>query len=214
MSITATPPASPVLFADRGCPFAHRVLALFCELGVTPELRLAAAREVPEGLAAYSPSGRIPFLVDGPVAIGESRVILEHLAEAYAFERAYPTDLSHRTRQRHAMAVFDGVVVPRLFREDGLDLPRLIECLDVLERAAAAPAAPSLFAFHVAPFWLRFQWWRPEGAVTRAVRRRPALASWLDAAAALGAVARTSPTDAERAAEVAMFQALIGGSTS
>jgi glutathione S-transferase len=195
---------APALYADRGCPFAHRVLALLDELGVAPELRIALPGDVPDGLRAFSPTGRIPLLVHGDIAIGESRVMLEHLAEAYDFDAAFPRDLARRTRHRQAMALMDGVIGPHLFRAgppNAKEMARLEECLDVLGELTADPPAPSLLAFHLAPTWLRFQWWRPESPVTAAIRARTKLRAWLDAAAALPSVKRTAPDAAENIAD-------------
>jgi glutathione S-transferase len=200
----------PTLFADRGCPFAHRVLALLDEIGVVPELRIAIPGDLPEGLRALSPSGRIPLLVHGEVTIGESRVMLEHLAEAYEFGAAFPRDLARRTRHRHAMALMDGVIGPHLFRPgppSAKEMARIAECLDVLTELTDAPAEASLLAFHLAPTWLRFQWWQPESPVTAAIGARAELRAWLDAAAALPSVKRTSPDAAENVADFERMRA-------
>jgi len=196
MSIPELSLPRPLLLADRGCPYAQRVLALLDHLGVAHDAREAPVGQVPDGLLSWSPSGRIPLLVHGAVVIGESRVMLEHLAEAYGFESGYPRALVARTLQRHAMALMDSVVAPRLAAGDaGLDVPRIAECLDIFESVAVAtPLEPCLFTFHFAPVWLRFQWWRPSGAVTRAIRSRPRLAAWLDGAAGLASVVRTAPS--------------------
>lgn len=184
----------PLLFADRGCPFAHRVRALLEHLGVAYRLEEAPTGALPEGLARHSPSGRIPLLVDGELTVSESRVMLEHLAESYHWRDAYPGELAPRTRHRHAMALVDVYIAPTFARGDAaLDSLRLAECLDVLEEVAlVAPTAPSLLAFHLAPLWLCFRTWRPERAFTRGVRDRPALAAWLDRAASLPPVATTA----------------------
>ena len=44
----------------------------------------------------------MPLLVHGDLSIGESRVMLDYLAEAYAFEHAYPTEVmsAHSTVRR------------------------------------------------------------------------------------------------------------------
>jgi glutathione S-transferase len=189
---------APRLFADRGCPFAHRVLALLEQLDLALELSESPVGQKPEGLEKWSPSGRIPLLVHGDVVIGESRVIMEYLAEAYAFESAYPSALVERTMHRHAMAIVDDFVTPRLFREDAIADARIEECLDVLQRVTdASRPVPCLLVFHLAPLWLRFKWWRPESAVTAAIARRKDLATWLDGATHLPAVQRTAPSRAE-----------------
>lgn len=191
----------PSLLADRGCPFTHRIRALLHQLEVPCDLDEAPLGQTPAAVVRWSPSGRIPILVHGDVVIGESRVMLEHLAEAYGFSAAYSASLAQRTRQRHAMAFVDAFLVPRLGRDDTpVDGARLAECLDVLEGAAGQPA-PSLLAFHVAPMWLRFSWWQPEGALPRAVAVRAELRAWLEAVARLPAVALTAPDRAEHVAE-------------
>jgi glutathione S-transferase len=191
----------PRLFADRGCPFSHRVLALFAHLGVAHDLTEAAPGETPEGLLRLSPSGRVPMLVHGDLVIGESRVMLEHVAEVYGFDDAWPRDLAPRTRVREAMAMMDAYVAPQLFRDDlAEDDRRLAEYVRVFEALAAEPPVPSLVTFHFAPIWMRFKWWHPNGGVTRAIAGRPLLATWLDRAAGIDAIARTAADEAETTA--------------
>lgn len=188
----------PLLLADRGCPFAHRVRALLDHLGVACSLVEAPPGERPAALAEWSPSGRLPFLVDGDLAIGESRVMLEHLADAHAFAAAYPSALAERTLHREAMTLVDAYLVPALFADPPLAAARLTECVDRLEAVTTITALdPSLLVFHLAPIWLRLQWWKPNGTVTTAIRARPQLVSWLDAAAATPSIVRTSPLRAE-----------------
>jgi len=186
--------APPMLLSDRGCPFAHRVLALFDHLGVAFDERCSAVGDKPDGIENYSPSGRIPLLVHGGLVITESRVMLDHLAEYYAFDDAYPEDLAARTLHRHAMTLVDNVLAPLLMHEDPAVLPRLDEAIAALESATATISpCPCLLALHVAPLWLRFRWWRPDGAVTRRIERQSALVSWLDGAASLACVLGTAP---------------------
>ena len=211
MTRAAEPPVGrPHVFADRGCPFAHRVLALLDPLGLEHDLTESPVGLKPAGLERWSPSGRIPFFVHGPLAIGESRVILEYLAEAYGLESPGPHGLVPRTQRSHAMTLFDGSIVPRIVGDEAaIDQRRLDECLDVLASVAlASPPEPSVLAFHVAPMWLRLQWWRPDGRVTRSVRDRPELAAWLDAATSLASVVRTSPSREQNTAD---FRAVVAG---
>lgn len=183
------------------------MLALLDHLDVPCELKQAPVGQFPDGLERWSPSGRIPLLVHGEVVIGESRVMLEYLSEAYEFEAAYPAGLSERTRHRYAMALMDGFLAPALATGGALEVARLGECLDVIEDAAlAAPDVPCLLTMHLGPLWLRFQWWRPEWEVTRAIRGRTKLVAWLDAAASVDAVVRTAPS---RSAHVAEFRAVL-----
>lgn len=199
--------ARPLLLADRGCPFAHRVRSLLDHLGVGHDLIESPPGERPAGLDRWSTSGRIPLLVHGDLSIGESRVMLEHLAEAYAFEKAYPASVVERTLHREAMAIVDSELAPALLRDSVAREARLAECLGRLDDVARMTLpSPCVLSFHVAPIWLRLQWWQPKGAVTRSIRERPRLAEWLDAAAQLPSVARTSPSRAENTRD---FEAIV-----
>lgn len=192
-----------ILFSDRGCPFAHRVLALFDHLGCKPDLRELMVGEKTGELYQYSASGSVPLLVDGDLVITESRVMLEHLAEFYEFE-SYPANLQERSLHRHAMAVVDDFLVPLLFGRAEVDATRLDDALNTIEDATATVTpSPCLLAFHVAPIWLWFRSWRPEHAVTRAIRAREPLCSWLDATVQLDCVRRTASDPATHEEDVA-----------
>jgi len=171
------------------------VRALFAHLGVGYDLVESAPGTTPPELTRWSPALRAPFLVQEGTGVGESRVMLELLAETHAFARAYPSHPLDRALHREAMAIVDEKLAPQLVHDRPLRSAHLTEYLDRLTHVArTTPAAPCLLAFHVAPVWLRFQWWRPRGQITEAIRGRPTLVDWLDAIAALPAVASTSPT--------------------
>ena len=53
-------------------------------------------------IARYSPSGRVPALIDGEVSIWDSLAICEFLAEKFPHKRLWPADLARRA---HARAV-------------------------------------------------------------------------------------------------------------
>lgn len=186
-----------LLFADRGCPFAHRVRALFTHLGVEHEVVEAPPGTHPPELARWSPTHRIPLLVLHGVGIGESRVMLDLVAETHAFAQAYPPRALDRALHREVMAIVDEKLAPALTHEPLLPPARLAEYLDRLAHVArSSPASPCSLTFHIAPIWLRLQWWRPHGQVTKAIRERPTLVDWLDASASLPAVVATSPAQA------------------
>ena len=203
-----------ILFADRGCPFAHRVLALFDHLGCPVELRESVVGEKPGGIEHYSSNGVIPLLVHDDLVLRESRVMLEHVAEHYAFEAAYPTDLGTRSLHRQAMAVVDNFFAPLLFAQTDIHVDdlHLKEALYVLEKAVVTvKPRPHLLAMHVAPIWLRFQLWHPDHAVTHAIKIRPALSHWLDATVQLDCLQCTAPDpsthkqDLERARQLGIL---------
>lgn len=194
------------LFVDRGCPYAHRVLALLAHLGVDARVSEGPVGGPIPGLARYSRSGRVPLLVDGSLVIGESRVMMEHLAERHAMKHALPEGLAARTLHRHAMAIFDPQFGSRLLHETPLPTDRLEEVVDAIEVAARGAQPGSLLAFHLAPFWLRLRLWRPRNPITIALSARASLAAWLDAAAEHPAVAATFV-----APEPLVVQALLRG---
>ena len=202
-------PATPILFADHGCPFAHRVLALLAHLGTPVERRESSIGAKPEGLDRYSSSKRIPLLVHGSLVLTESRVIIEHLADYHAFADAYPAELDARSLHRHAMVWMDRVIVPLLFgraHAAGDEAP-LDDALTAVALATAThPPTPCLLALHVAPMWLRFRWSQPTGAVTRAVEARAALCNWLDATIELACVTRTAPDPVSHLQDLARAQ--------
>src|SRR5688500_19790193 len=44
----------------------------------------------------YSPSGKVPYLIDGPVGVWDSRAILEYLNELEPAARRWPADRAAR----------------------------------------------------------------------------------------------------------------------
>lgn len=167
----------------------------------------------PEGIYRHSVSGRIPLLVHGALVLSESRVMLEYLADLHGLTDALPPDLRTRTLHRHAMAVVDEFLAPRLLHPTQEVEPRLEDVLRALEEVATPAPGPSLLELHVAPIWLRFQMWWPNGPITSAIEGRPALRAWLDAAIALDCVVRTAPDpvahmeDVERARQAGLMSA-------
>jgi len=57
-----------------------------------------------EAIAARSPSGRVPVLIDGDLTVPESLAIIEYLADKYPDKPIWPTDLAQRARARSAAA--------------------------------------------------------------------------------------------------------------
>lgn len=204
-----------LLLSDRGCPFAHRVRALLAYLDVDYDQVESMPGSHPSELARWSPSKRIPLLVHRGVGIGESRVMLDLVAETHAFADAYPTCPLERALHREAMAIVDDKLAPTLAEEQPLRPARLAECLDRLAHVArTTPPAPCLLTFHVAPIWLRLQWWRPQGQVTRAIAERPVLVEWFDAATALPSIVATTPPRAENIADFGAVCALAASPAS
>ena len=75
-----------------GAPFTETLIALR-----RPETRS-------DILAAGSPTGQLPFLRDGEIAVGDSLAICEYLAERFPQAGLWPTDLAARAAARSAVA--------------------------------------------------------------------------------------------------------------
>lgn len=199
----------PVLFAERGCPYAHRVLALAAARDIPLELRSAPVGRRPEGIERHAPSAPVPLLVHGGLVLWESRVMLEHLAAHFGPTDGLPADPVARTLHRHAMAVMDGTLARALLTGAPLEAPRLDDTIDAIAVATAlAPPAPNLLAFHLAPVWRAARRWRPNAVAVRAVGARPALERWLTEAAALDSLERTAPTPEQEREDLSHARAL------
>ncbi len=108
---TGAPP-DRTLYAEAGwiSPWVFHALVALEEkllpyrLEVLPLPLPPAARD---GLEAAAVLGKVPVLVDGPLAFSESLAISEYLAERYPtpdHPRIFPADLGHRARARQVMS--------------------------------------------------------------------------------------------------------------
>ncbi|TNE90464.1 MAG: hypothetical protein EP330_08190 [Deltaproteobacteria bacterium] len=167
-----------VLYRDVGCPFAHRVAALFAHLGVTYEERSALVGDKPAGLEAVSPAGRIPALSHGELALYDSLVMGEYVAALHGFalwaddpgERAVEQLLSRRYDESlvgGTMAAFCGQAPDS----------SVSDMLDELEWLAVKTTRHmGWLAIQLGSFQMLLREHRPE--VAEALLARPALAAW------------------------------------
>lgn len=184
-----------ILFGDAGCPFARRVTSLCMHLRVPLDVRESEIGSPPSELADHVSGKRLPVLVDDDLVLLESRVMLEHIADRFAFADAYPTELSARSRDRNAMALVDDYFAPMLFGASRAepDALRFADAFRALHDAIRADAShPRLLTFHVAPILACFRLWHPMHPVTQAVRSHPAVGAWVDAALSIDALTRTA----------------------
>ncbi len=165
------------IFSSAGCPFAHRTRALLKHLNEPFELREVDLDDRDPELLELSPTGKVPFLVDGDLTLFESAVINDYLAEKLGFQGAYSDDLERRALQRLVMRRWDDIVVQAFYR--------------TLRRAE------NLAAFHVATHWVRMDWLREFTRLPALIDEHPALRRWLDQAVELPAVQRTAPNREE-----------------
>ena len=68
----------------------------------------------PDVLAA-NPKGQVPVLVDGPLTLFDSTVILEYLEDRYPSPPLYPKDVAERARCRQLEAAADEILFPLVF---------------------------------------------------------------------------------------------------
>jgi hypothetical protein len=162
-----------------------------------------------------SARGHLPLLLHDEHVIGESRVIMEHLAETYGFENAYPGNAMTRSLHRYAMALVDEYWAPALYQHgDEVSAP-LIDTCSALEAAIKQVSPPhpqtNLLALHVAPLWRIFRVYLPPNVITRSITDRPLLQAWLDKIINLPCIKATASSaeimleDANRAKQLGLL---------
>jgi len=98
------------LYQRTDCPFCWKVRIALAECGLDYQ-----AVEVPLGdkhpeVTRLSPSGTVPVMVDGDLAIWESAVILEYLDSRYARGALFPPEPAEQARVRLMHAYSDKIV--------------------------------------------------------------------------------------------------------
>lgn len=198
------------VFAFAGCPFAHRTLSLLTHLGVGFERREIDLANKPADFLALSPTGKVPLLEDEGFVLYESAVINEYLAERFEWS-GFSSDVRERARERLAIVQFDQVIAAKFYgslKAPGAELePGLVKEIDRLAEVVEGKPVASLLGFHLAPFWLRWNWIEPEAAILRRMRSSGKLAEWLDRAVEQKAVATHAP---ERELTVRQTRARFG----
>lgn len=192
------------LYSARVCPFAQRTRALLTHLHQDfDEVDVDLSNRDPE-LLRLSPTGKVPFLVDGDLRLFESQVIGDYLAERFEWRAAYAGDLGLRARQRLAMARWDQAICPPAFYramrdpqsftdERREEVVKELSEMDATVRAMGGDVE-CLLAFHVAPFWARARWLAEHVPLVALIGERfPELAAWLDRTAEVEAVQATLP---------------------
>ena len=64
---------------------------------------------------AINPKGQVPVLVDGPLALYDSTIILEYLEDRHPTPPLYPRDPAARARVRQLEAAADEILFPLVF---------------------------------------------------------------------------------------------------
>ena len=64
---------------------------------------------------AINPKAQVPVLVDGPVKLYDSTIILEYLEDRYPEPPLYPRDVAERARCRQLEAAADEILFPHIY---------------------------------------------------------------------------------------------------
>ena len=190
------------IYSAKACPFAQRARALLSRLNVPFELQEVDLDDRDPKLLEMSPTGKVPFLVDGDLRLFESAVINDYLAEKLGFDQAYPSDVATRAQQRLLMRRWDDVVAPAFYRSmrDGGQIKEGAKANLHKELAFIASIVDSLgqsvdnlAALHVATHWARMDWVRELTELPALIDELPTLRAWLDMSVALPEIQETLP---------------------
>ncbi len=193
--------STPQLWSWNLSPFAGKVRVAFAEKGVEVELLEIDPRHRPGRLRELNPTGRVPVLEVGPVAIRESTAICEWLEETHPRPPLWPTDVDERAAARGLLRFVDDELTTNFFlsmRKEAFGLeptdhPELISTLRerLLKRWTTLEALlgrgdgpwmmagdqPSLVDLAASPLAGRLPSWKPELAPSP--EEHPLAASWL-----------------------------------
>ncbi len=98
------------LYQRTDCPFSWKVRIALTELSLEYEAVDTILGEKHAEVLRLSPTGNVPVLVDGDIAIWESSVILDYLDHRYALGRLIPFEPVAETRVRLLQTYSDKTV--------------------------------------------------------------------------------------------------------
>lgn len=106
---------TPRLWSWRLSPFAGKARVAFAEKGVEVELLEIDPRARPARLIALNPSGTVPVLETGDVAIRESTAICEWLEDTHPEPPLWPADATARAAARGLLRWVDDELTLNFF---------------------------------------------------------------------------------------------------
>jgi glutathione S-transferase len=89
-----------------------------------------------ERLLSFSPSGKVPALIDGEVTVWDSLAIIEYVAERFPQARLWPEDRAQRAQARAISAEMHSGFLP-LRNECGMNLHRPVRAVPLSADAQA-----------------------------------------------------------------------------
>lgn len=173
----------------------------------------AADSQFKRSVAAISPAGRVPVLVDGELAVWDTLAIAEYVAEKFPEKQLWPADAAGRARARSVCAeMHAGFTALRnacpmnieaslpeagglIWRDNAAvraDVTRIVEMWTGLLEASGGPMLFGDFSIadaYYAPVCMRFFTYAlpvpaPVRAYMERVRALPGVAAWIAAALA------------------------------
>ena len=177
---------TPRLWSWHVSPFAGKVRVAFAEKGVEVELLEVDPRARPARLRELNPTGRVPVLEFGDVAVRESTPICEWLEETYPDPPFWPADAAARAGARGQRRWVDDELTTNFFLSmrkeafglDESDHPDIVSILrkrlarrwPVAEQLLARTdgpwmmggPAPTLVDLAATPLAVRLAAWRPD----------------------------------------------------
>lgn len=190
------------LFSANSCPFAQRTRALLERLREPYQVREVDLSDRDPELLERSPTGKVPFLIDGDVTLFESSVINDYLAEKLGYYQAYSNDLEMRSLQRLFMRRWDEAVVPAFYKSlasggdlDPVQRSSLRKELVHLNEIAARMGddVDHMAGIHAATHWARMDWVRAFSELPWCIDEQEELRRWLDRAVSQPVIQDTLP---------------------
>jgi len=195
--------SSPRLWSWNLSPFAGKVRVAFAEKGVAVDLLEIHPVKRPPRLRELNPTGRVPVLEVGDVAIRESSAICEWLEETHPEPSLWPADPADRAAARGLLRWVDDELSANFFLsmrkqafgKDPTDPDDIVERLqarlvrrwDTLEALLGRTEGmwlmgggqPTLTDLAAIPLAVRLPQWRPD--LQPDLKRHARAAAWLAA---------------------------------
>lgn len=149
------------LFFSTGSPYACKVMAVACELGLSGRIELIASSASPvkrnADIARHNPSGMVPtLLTDSDGAVFDSHVICDYLGSLVPRNTVVPSGGSARWQALGSQAVADGLLDAALLaryevslRPESLRWPQWLDGQMEKMEAALEFIESSVSTFHV-----------------------------------------------------------------
>lgn len=178
------------LIATMLSPYALRIVIAARAKGIDLPVDEPAGGTRTAEFLALNPIGKIPVLVDGPLVLPESDVILSYLEDRLPKPSLLPGDAVQRANARLLVRLIDTYCAPSFgpfFQNDAAAIKVALERIDIslgyIDHFRRDGAFASGDAFSIAdcaliPFFIAFEMLPPQFGTSDLVKKRPRLAAW------------------------------------